>query len=168
MESDFHTRSVSQDESQSIADEILARRIKNRDRQRRYRARKRLEADMQRSCLMEGRVFWTAETISNVSSSNIESHESIVQPEMQGSLIHSAYEKRVYSGRKWKKEARKVQFSTIMDNLAFGETPAEVVESVVTDYPANPNGRRDWKGDARKKMDAEARNCDRIPLGLSV
>ncbi|KAG0474769.1 hypothetical protein HPP92_014455 [Vanilla planifolia] len=90
MESDFHTRSVSQDESQSIADEILARRIKNRDRQRRYR-RKRLEADMQRSCLMEGRVFWTAETISNVSSSNIESHESIVQPEMQGSLIHSAY-----------------------------------------------------------------------------
>ncbi|CAL9081234.1 unnamed protein product [Musa textilis] len=36
----------------AVTDDIMARRLKNRERQRRYRARKRLESDMKRSCLL--------------------------------------------------------------------------------------------------------------------
>ncbi|KAK8926253.1 hypothetical protein KSP39_PZI018942 [Platanthera zijinensis] len=123
-------------ETLMITDEILLRRIKNRERQRRYRERKRLEADKKKSHLIEHRLFFPAETPPN-----------------------AVYEKRVHSGRKWKKEARRVYFSTRLENMEFEEA-LTVAELATKEH----NGRRDWKADARKKMEFEGGEA----LGLSV
>ncbi|PKA53270.1 hypothetical protein AXF42_Ash010000 [Apostasia shenzhenica] len=143
-------------DAQRITNEILARRIKNRERQRRYRARKRLEADMQRSYLIEPRLSWPAE--------GIESYGTTFS--LDASMISAAYEARVYSGRKWKKEARQAYFSERLGKLEFGQKSSEV--ELIAQYPSNPRGRRDWKADARSKMEMGAREHDRLALGLSV
>ncbi|RWW20164.1 hypothetical protein GW17_00015736 [Ensete ventricosum] len=45
-----------------VTDDIMARRLKNRERQRRYRARKRLESDMKRFCLLGQHTALKSET----------------------------------------------------------------------------------------------------------
>lgn len=128
-----------QNEAPIITNEILLRRIKNRERQRRYRERKRLEADMKNSHFIEHHLFCPAETPPN-----------------------AVYETRVHSGRKWKKEARRLFFPTKLGNMDF-EEELTVVKLAASEHK-NESGRRDWKADARKKMEFEGGDA----LGLSV
>ncbi|XP_077242920.1 FAM50A-like protein [Tasmannia lanceolata] len=68
--------------------DLTARRLKNRERQRRYRARKRVVADMK-----------NAELSNQSTSLQIEPHP--------GGVV-TKFEARVYCHRKWKKEAREI------------------------------------------------------------
>ncbi|GFS32569.1 hypothetical protein Acr_00g0023260 [Actinidia rufa] len=137
------------DHEKSIND-IMNRRLKNRERQRRYRARKRLEVDRKKSC-----------SINNSSS---------LQIEMQIGGIPDKCVSRVHCRRDWKKDARrahslKEQEVILNGALVSGLTSAiknqatlvlcgdEAKNSHVLDDSerrAIP-GRRHWKADARNK-----------------
>ena len=126
--------------------DIMNRRLKNRERQRRYRARKRLEVDRRKSC-----------SINNSSSLQIDG-------------IPNKCVSRVHCRRDWKKDARrahslKEQEVILNGPLVSGLTSvsenqatlllcgAEAKNSHVPDNSerrAIP-GRRHWKADARNK-----------------
>ncbi|CAN0842907.1 hypothetical protein LINGRAHAP2_LOCUS3712 [Linum grandiflorum] len=81
----------------------MTRRLKNRERQRRYRARKRLEADKGRS-----------------SVANIQSDPAKL--DVGKGHRSSKYETRVHCTRKWKKEARRTSVHLAGDEL--GKKPS--------------------------------------------
>ncbi|XP_068649590.1 uncharacterized protein [Aristolochia californica] len=122
--------------------ELMARRKKNRERQRRYRARKRIEADMKNACL---------------------GSEQISSQTMEGPGPVTVSVARIYSSRDWKKDARMVQQSCKPSNLSH--EPEVKVEppstsevrctsadaTCIETNEAKAPARRDWKAEARNK-----------------
>ncbi|KAE8713771.1 hydroxyproline-rich glycoprotein [Hibiscus syriacus] len=140
--------------------DIMTRRLKNRERQRRYRARKRLEADMQKSHVL------SQPTLPKVES------------QLNGTFNNGTA--RVYCKRDWKKDARRAHIFKGQDtlNASIQSTLDTTVESQISHLPPGIRdegsagrecnlensgnlhnsetrkpklGRRDWKADARMK-----------------
>jgi hypothetical protein len=137
--------------------DIVTRRLKNRERQRRYRARKRLEAEIQKSC--------------------VTNESTLPQVELQQNGIHSLCVTRVHCKRDWKKDARRAHTPKDQEVTPNGtvtltsesqtsclpsgikaepplerEWHPEISHSVVnSETHRTIVGRRDWKADARKK-----------------
>lgn len=140
--------------------DILTRRLKNRERQRRYRARKRLEAELKNSSIIKPSTSPDVEVQFNETVSN--------------------YTPRVHCKRNWKKDARRAHvsknpevtanayavptlMSTSVSQTVFmsGTTAEPKFESeTYSEVSVDQNncemnrpklGRRDWKADARKK-----------------
>ncbi|KAK2662507.1 hypothetical protein Ddye_001081 [Dipteronia dyeriana] len=151
-------KSLDQRDHTKSRSDIMTRRLKNRERQRRYRARKRLEADMKNSSVL-----------------NQTTTPQIELP-LNGNLSNSVT--RVYCKRDWKKDARRASTFKGQDTLNGSLKPALIsgTESqtlclasgnkaealqerircsfslVGCDTNNTKLGRRDWKADARKKM----------------
>lgn len=158
MEHNSHMATLSEGGSRGLNVELMARRLKNRERQRRYRAKKRFEADMKKSYMMQQQqMMWPVEPQSHMIVDTSESSEALVPAETQASDASTCSVTRVYSGRKWKEEARLARPSE-----AAGSLPARLLPEVDTDpeCPASANIRRDWKADARRKSGVLA--CESI------
>lgn len=140
-------------------DDIMARRLKNRERQHRYRARKRLEADLKKS-------------------TNI-NHLMTPQVDLQLNASLSNCIDRVYCKRNWKKDARSAaafksqeedtvdgyvkpalnyatDSQTLLPSVNKAETPLEnkfcsSLGLVNIETNKAKLGRRDWKAEARNK-----------------
>ncbi|XVF11041.1 hypothetical protein REPUB_Repub07fG0235300 [Reevesia pubescens] len=136
----------------------MSRRLKNRERQRRYRARKRLEADKQMSPVL--------------------SQPTIPQVELQLNGILNNGMTRVHCKRDWKKDARRAHICKGQEdslNASVQSTLIINVESQTSYLPSgiraegslerenshNPGnyetrkpklGRRDWKADANPEV----------------
>lgn len=152
--------SLSVEDSASHND-IMMRRMKNRERQRRYRARKRLEADSMKSKIIEQPTTPVAE--------------------LQPNGVVSNWTSRVHCRRDWKKDARQAHISKNSEvsrnggtvtvpvpssesqtlGLSSGtkaelpvqrESQSEISHDIVN-YATHRTvpGRRDWKAEARKK-----------------
>lgn len=139
--------------------DIMLRRLKNRERQRRYRARKRLETDTNKSIIVQQSTPPIAELQSNGAMTN--------------------YTSRVLCKRDWKKDARRAHLLKNLDltpgsncliaaPISFSESQALCLSSVEQssqretqsgishdldngEIPRTTPGKRDWKADARKK-----------------
>ena len=72
--------------------DIMTRRLKNRERQRRYRARKRLEAESKKSSVLR-------------ETPSIEA-EPTFERQIQPNVNHHNFVARIYCKRDWKKDAR--------------------------------------------------------------
>ncbi|KAF5199615.1 hypothetical protein FRX31_010799 [Thalictrum thalictroides] len=142
---------------------IMARRLKNRERQRRYRARRRHEADLKKAQLVQNSTLLTLD---------LQTNEITINPV-----------NRVHCQRKWKNDARRANaskepgfkstepLSLVLDfarehltqispSEVKVEQPAESkpqseISVVLNDCETNKNthARRDWKEDARNKID---------------
>ncbi|KAK4263011.1 hypothetical protein QN277_028492 [Acacia crassicarpa] len=141
--------------------DILTRRLKNRERQRRYRARKRLEAETKESSV-------------------IGAITPITPPEEPQSNGNHNFLTRVYCNRDWKKDARRaVQAPKLEEGTPNGsidhiskltsESEAACLASgkaeltqerdfqsgspgvVNNEAPRTVLSRRDWKAEARRK-----------------
>ncbi|ONK71731.1 uncharacterized protein A4U43_C04F11780 [Asparagus officinalis] len=136
-----------------VSEELLARRLKNRDRQRRYRAKKRLEADMKRSHILpQQQPRWSVEPQSPMTVFPSETFIPSTYMEIQANNPTTNAITRVYSGRKWKKEARFAHQSQALG--IFQSTENALLEvGVNTEQMSSSSGRRDWKADARNKID---------------
>lgn len=130
--------------------DIMTRRLKNRERQRRYRARKRLEAETRKPFVEE-------ETI------------PVLEPQVHEN--HSNFMTRIYCKRNWKKDARRAHVPKHQEmNGSINPSPtltsvAEVTcfalenkteiqsgsSTVNNETPTVVLGRRDWKAEARRK-----------------
>ncbi|KAI8546829.1 hypothetical protein RHMOL_Rhmol07G0149700 [Rhododendron molle] len=126
--------------------DIMARRLKNRERQRRYRERKRLEADMKKAPI-------------------VNSSKPLLL-EMHVNRIPNYFVTTVRRRRDWKKDARTAhavkEQEVKLNNVVTGFTSAN--ESQLTLLPSGSEanqaiqserrftpGRRHWKADARNK-----------------
>ncbi|KAI9125027.1 hypothetical protein K1719_003643 [Acacia pycnantha] len=141
--------------------DILTRRLKNRERQRRYRARKRLEAETKKPSV-------------------VRDITPITTPEEPQSNGNHNFMTRVYCNRDWKKDARwaaqalKLEVLTpngSIDHISklTGESEAACLASgkaeltqereiqsgspgvVNNETPRTVLSRRDWKAEARRK-----------------
>lgn len=151
-------KSVDQRARSKGRNDIMTQRLKNRERQRRYRARKRLEAETKKSFVVE--------------------ETPAVQVELQPNRNpNNNFVTRIYCKRDWKKDARRAhilkhqQMNGFIDRpaitsvpevtcLAIGNKPETVPEREIqsgssgvasTDAPRVVLGRRDWKAEARRK-----------------
>ncbi|XWS38748.1 hypothetical protein CRYUN_Cryun19dG0157000 [Craigia yunnanensis] len=141
--------------------DIMTRRLKNRERQRRYRARKRLEADKQKS--------------------HVRSQPTIQQVELQLNGILNNAMARVHCKRDWKKDARRVHICKGQEDTLNASVQSTLIITTESQTPCLPSGgraegqperechsenshnlvncetrkpklgRRDWKADARNK-----------------
>ncbi|XP_004512527.1 uncharacterized protein [Cicer arietinum] len=138
--------------------DALTRRLKNRERQRRYRARKRLEADTTDSFVVEP--------------------TAAVQEEIQQNGNHNNFVTRIYCSRDWKKDARRahvakhqemngpIDHSLTLTNVPEVKSLSVVNKSetmldreiqlgsssvVYNETPRTVLGRRNWKAEARRK-----------------
>ncbi|KAL4590793.1 hypothetical protein LXL04_003736 [Taraxacum kok-saghyz] len=126
--------------------EVIARRIKNRERQRRYRARKRQEADMKRACAIP----------QSIQPQLPQSPQSQSQTETL-LKVNINNTPRVYSKRNWKKDARIAhllkQQQQQQHNASNSTSP--IVDLNILGNPREvssaPSGRN-WKAEARNKM----------------
>ncbi|KAF5797063.1 putative transcription factor bZIP family [Helianthus annuus] len=158
--------------------EVIARRIKNRERQRRYRARKRQEADSKRASMINHQVNNTPVNIlTDVYSQQVEQTQvnetpaNIVTPvckqvdQTQSSDTPVNIVTRVYSQRNWKKDARtahllkqqKLQQQNVASSTcATASTDlglSGIQSNVIVDtreHSSTPSGRN-WKAEARNK-----------------
>ncbi|KAI9177302.1 hypothetical protein LWI28_013446 [Acer negundo] len=147
-------KSLDQRDHTKSRSDIMTRRLKNRERQRRYRARKRLEADTKKS--------------------SVPNQTTTPQIELQlnGNLSNSVT--RVYCKRDWKKDARRASTFKGQDTPNGSVKPATESQTLclpsgnkaealqerecysfsLVDCETNKTKlgcRRDWKADARKK-----------------
>lgn len=156
----FIMKPIDQRERTRSRNDVLTRRLKNRERQRRYRARKRLEADMKKPSIIK------------------QSPPPQVEVKMNGFV--SNYVPRVHCKRDWKKDARRAcvsEYPKVTPNgcavltpmstsesqtvLLSGTTADQLLDSEThSEISVNQNNfemhrpklcRRDWKADARKK-----------------
>ncbi|XP_054823695.1 uncharacterized protein LOC129321811 [Prosopis cineraria] len=140
--------------------DILTRRLKNRERQRRYRARKRLEAETKKSSVVRDITPTTPQE----------------EPRPKG---NQNFMSRVYCNRDWKKDARRahahrreeVTPNGSIDHISkltsepeaayLASGKAELTQEigiqsgspgvVNNETPRTVLSRRDWKAEARKK-----------------
>ena len=151
-------KSVDQRARSKGRNDIMTQRLKNRERQRRYRARKRLEAETKKSFVVE--------------------ETPAVQVELQPNRNpNNNFVTRIYCKRDWKKDARRAhilkhqQMNGFIDRPAITSVPevtcldmgnkSETVPEreiqsgssgvASTDAPRVVLGRRDWKAEARRK-----------------
>lgn len=140
--------------------DLLDRRLKNRERQRRYRARKRLEADSKKACTLK--------------------RSTPQQVEVQLSGVPENFTAKVYCKRNWKKDARNAHalmkseavsdrpLVSSLTSVSQSQTPSLLSEakaeqpSLQKNHSENffrsvcaakkyvPN-RRNWKAEARKR-----------------
>lgn len=155
----FPMKLVDQGKDYRIDNDIMTRRLKNRERQRRYRARKRLEEEIKKA-------------------------STVKQPTQTGTYfqpngIANNPLTRVHCTRNWKKDARSVHVSRGLEascNSSNMAARTSTSESQMQCLPSNPEpqletqshleppaeqlisqtakkvlGRRNWKADARKK-----------------
>ncbi|EEF42421.1 uncharacterized protein LOC8284598 [Ricinus communis] len=156
----FIMMSFEQKERPRSRSDIMTCRLKNRERQRRYRARKRMEANMKKA---------------SVPNQSARSEEHL---EHNGNINN--YRIIVHCKRNWKKDARKahacksleeVPSASMISALGLNSeiqthclTPLTVVESPLERNNHSENslsflssemtskiGRRDWKAEARRK-----------------
>ncbi|XP_022738653.1 uncharacterized protein LOC111291274 [Durio zibethinus] len=141
--------------------DMMTRRLKNRERQRRYRARKRLEADLQKSHVL--------------------SQPTIPKVELQLNGILNNGTMRVYCKRDWKKDARSAHIRKGQEDTLNASVQSTLIKTAESQTPCLPSGiraegflerechsensqnlgncetrklklgRRDWKADARNK-----------------
>ncbi|KAL1568905.1 hypothetical protein AAHA92_00451 [Salvia divinorum] len=142
-------------------DDISVRRLKNRERQRRYRARKRQEADLRKASTFD---------------QSTPVHYQLLHPEFLSvplevdisvSGIAPDYLTRIHCQRDWKKDARTAHMHKNLETcpLNNGGTGSSAT-FVDGGHQANPllnpsntpvldnsaaNGRRHWKAEARNK-----------------
>ncbi|KAF3449445.1 hypothetical protein FNV43_RR10173 [Rhamnella rubrinervis] len=155
----FILQSVNQREPSKSRNDIMIRRLKNRERQRRYRARKRLEADIKKSSILK-------------------QSPPPVEPQLNG--VVSNYTSRVHCKRNWKKDARSAHMLkgpevtpngyVIPTGVSNRESQTSLSLATKAEAPlereSHPDvstnlvscethktilGRRNWKADARKK-----------------
>ncbi|PWA65507.1 hypothetical protein CTI12_AA335240 [Artemisia annua] len=112
--------------------EVIARRIKNRERQRRYRARKRQQADMDRGYMITQPV--------QLQVSEIQINET----QMNDTPVD--FVSRVYSQRNWKRDARRAH---LLKQQIASENQSNVPEET-GEHSSTPGGRN-WKAEARSK-----------------
>lgn len=148
-------KSVDQGARSKGRNDIMTRRLKNRERQRRYRARKRLEAETKKPFVVE--------------------ETAAVQVELQPNGNHNNFMTRIYCKRDWKKDARRAhvlkhqQMNGSIDPATLTSVPevaclvignkSETVPEVQSgpssvvrnETPRVVLGRRDWKAEARRK-----------------
>ncbi|CAH1419966.1 unnamed protein product [Lactuca virosa] len=132
--------------------EVIARRIKNRERQRRYRARKRQEADMKRASYI-------------ISQPSQPSQQQL--PETLVNNTPMEIVTRVYSQRNWKKDARRAhllqqqqQQQQQQQNASSSTSTKESIDLRnlgnqsnfvdTRELSSTPSGRN-WKAEARNK-----------------
>ncbi|EOY23997.1 hypothetical protein QUC31_008539 [Theobroma cacao] len=141
--------------------DIMTRRLKNRERQRRYRARKRLEADMQKSHVLN--------------------QPTIPPVGLQLNGIRNNGTARVHCKRDWKKDARRAHICKGQEDALHTSVQSTLILTAESQTPCLPSGiraegslerechsenshnvancetrklklgRRDWKADARNK-----------------
>ncbi|CAH8346541.1 unnamed protein product [Eruca vesicaria subsp. sativa] len=110
-------------------DEVIIRRMKNRERQRRYRARKRMREEA-----------GLDEILSMQEQDQEEEEEEEEEEELVcNNVCVDKFVRRVYCHRDWKKEARIAHL--IMDKTRDGSC---LVHRKIRPRP------RDWKAEARK------------------
>lgn len=154
LEQKLHSRGVS---------DITTKRLKNRERQRRYRARKRLEADSKKA------------SVTNQSTTSPPQVEVELNGHHNGYIIHTPCK------RNWKKDARKVRACKNLEETHTGPfisalpldiecQPTCLAPGIMTEPPQEKQvnfenapslpscethktklGRRDWKAEARNK-----------------
>ncbi|XP_076899029.1 uncharacterized protein LOC143552773 [Bidens hawaiensis] len=111
--------------------EVIARRIKNRERQRRYRARKRQEAE-------RVSISMISHPQTQLNNSGILTHvDQTHSPVDQTQVSDTSAVTRVYSQRNWKKEARTAHLN-------------KQQKSQLNVIASTPSGRN-WKAEARNK-----------------
>ncbi|AAF25965.1 hypothetical protein AtNW77_Chr1g0036531 [Arabidopsis thaliana] len=125
--------SIDEKEGLIDKDEVMIRRMKNRERQRRYRARKRMREE-------------EAGNDDNLSFETMGKQEE-EEEEDEGLEFNGPsgyvenFVRRVYCDRNWKKEARRAHL--IMNKAQ--DSSCESVKRKIRPH------RRDWKAEARKK-----------------
>jgi len=150
-------KSVDQRVRSKGRNDITTRRLKNRERQRRYRARKRLEAETKKSFVIEETPSVTVEQPPNRNHNNCMT--------------------RIYCKRDWKKDARHAhvlkhqQMNRSIDPLTITSMPgvscltignksetvpekeirSESSSVVSSETPRVVLSRRNWKAEARRK-----------------
>lgn len=87
-------------------DDLLTRRLKNRERQRRYRARKRHETDLKKALISNQS---TPVQFHQVSTEN---QSAPLQVKVSQSVTSPDIVTRVHCQRDWKRDARRVQINT--------------------------------------------------------
>ncbi|KAM7256009.1 hypothetical protein ACFE04_011750 [Oxalis oulophora] len=137
--------------------DIAIRRMKNRERQRRYRAKKRLEAENRKSAIIRQ---------SNFSQAALQPDSktlSTFSQELQSNSNLNAFVTRILCTRKWKKDARNAHkldghresragctgLESMLEMKIEHENPSSPITCVTTKTVL---ARRDWKSDARNKM----------------
>ncbi|GAV58037.1 hypothetical protein CFOL_v3_01573, partial [Cephalotus follicularis] len=161
----YMTKPLDQRDCTKSRSDIMLRRLKNRERQRRYRAKKRLEAEKKRSSVINQSTTPQVELQLN---------------ELQLNGNHNACITRIHCKRDWKKDARRAHARKYQDSTANFATPPPtltngiqtvcVASGTMVDSPLERNilheksfspvncetqkpiiGRRDWKAEARNK-----------------
>ncbi|CAN8290282.1 unnamed protein product [Cochlearia groenlandica] len=122
-------------------DEVMIRRMKNRERQRRYRARKRMreEAGIDENLSFEEITGQHQQQDEDEEEEEEEEEEALECGNNNGCVEN--FVRRVYCDRDWKKEARRAHLVTDKGKDGYcGSFKRKI-------WPR----RRDWKGEARKK-----------------
>ncbi|KAD5507981.1 hypothetical protein R6Q59_031328 [Mikania micrantha] len=151
--------------------EVIARRLKNRERQRRYRARKRQEADLKRARMInhpiqlqvdQTQVNTTPMSIlTHVYGQQVDQHHIREQADQtQVSDTHVNIATRVYSQRNWKKDARSAHLLKHQEQNVSSSTSASTDPQLsgsqsnlildAKEHSSTPSGRN-WKAEARNK-----------------
>ncbi|XP_022963572.1 uncharacterized protein LOC111463869 [Cucurbita moschata] len=159
-ESSFPMKLADQEKYIRIDNDIMTRRLKNRERQRRYRARKRLEEEIKKASTIK--------------------HPTQTGTYFQPNGVANNPLTRVHCSRNWKKEARNASVSRGLEeascnssNMAAKSSTSEgqiqcqpshpepqsetrshsepPTEQLVSETAKKVLGRRNWKADARKK-----------------
>ncbi|GAB4857830.1 hypothetical protein Ancab_015736 [Ancistrocladus abbreviatus] len=139
--------SYDQNKLSKSLDDIMYQRLKNRERQRRYRERKRLQEEIRKASMINQSTSWQ------------------VEPPLKGALDHCVT--RVHCVRDWKRDARQAHAQALaieyqVSNLASGTKAAEqdfkseIPSAVSFGLDASEKlrarvGQRDWKTEARMK-----------------
>ncbi|KAK1408018.1 hypothetical protein QVD17_39648 [Tagetes erecta] len=151
--------------------EVIARRLKNRERQRRYRARKRQEADLKRAGIINHpQVAQTQvnDTLVNHVYSQQVDQTQVYETQMNIVCVEHGDQTqdngtpvtRVYSQRNWKKDARTAHLLKQQQQNVGSCTSASTDQlsgSQIMDareQSSTPSGRN-WKAEARNKRNRD-------------
>lgn len=153
------------DEKEDVTnpDDILVRRLKNRERQRRYRARKRHEADLRRTPVVDQTTPLHYQQVST------ELLPVPVEVEISVNVTSPDLLTRVHCRRDWKRDARRVRIQNKEEiNPTRTSTPdGSSASSLECGLKANTpimdsnathplqSSRRHWKAEARNKKSSE-------------
>ncbi|KAI3453411.1 hypothetical protein Pfo_010074 [Paulownia fortunei] len=165
------------DEKEAVGspDDILVRRLKNRERQRRYRARKRHEADLKKASVVD------QSTPLHYQQMPTEFLSVPVEVEISVNLTSPDCLTRVHCQRDWKKDARRAHIQKKQEMNPIGPSnsgtriPAGssatspecgVKADLLSDHSNTPiidsnaahglqSSRRHWKAEARSKKSSE-------------
>ncbi|KAH6831001.1 hypothetical protein C2S53_006767 [Perilla frutescens var. hirtella] len=160
-------------EADRSPDDILVRRLKNRERQRRYRARKRQEADLRKASSVD------QSTPPHYQQIHTEFLSAPLEVEVSVNGTAPDYLTRIHCQRDWKKDARTAHIHKKQETCPFNNAGTVIsasssatfvdgghqtnLPSNLSNTPALDNGathglqssRRHWKAEARNKKNSE-------------